>query len=81
MEAGKLQQEVTTDDIKKIDAIVCIGLSHDDRGFLAWYKLHNPNGIIIALDLKKPSYLGSEDMLILGDLHDTLPHLLKQIVE
>lgn len=79
IQADKLQREVTPQDLQEIDTVVCIGLSHDDRGFLAWYKHHNPNGIIIAIDLKKPSYLGSEDILVQSDLQYLLPYLYQQI--
>lgn len=61
--------------LEEIDAIVTIGLSHDDRGFLAWYKEINPQGIIIAIDLAQPSYLGDEDFILRGDLQQLLPDL------
>ena len=64
------------DDLQKIDFVVCVGLSHDDRGFLAWYKKHHPQGRIVALDLKAPSYLGDEDYLLEGDLQQTCLELL-----
>lgn len=60
---------------KDIDAIICIGLSHDDRGLLALYKEYNPTGVIISLDLQQPNYLGQEDMLLLGDAQEILPVL------
>ena len=53
---------------KDIDAIICVGLSHDDRGLLAFYKKHNPTGVIIAIHLQQPNYLGQEDMLVMGNL-------------
>jgi NAD-dependent SIR2 family protein deacetylase len=64
---------------KDIDAIVCVGLSHDDRGLLAFYKQHNPAGVIIAIDLKQPNYLGQEDMLVTGNLQEIVPSLAKKI--
>jgi hypothetical protein len=65
--------------MRKIDTIICIGLSHDDRGLLSWYKQCNPHGIIIALDLKIPSYLSSHDYVLLGDLQETLPFLSSKL--
>jgi len=64
---------------KDIDAIVCVGLSHDDRGLLAFYKERNPAGVIIAIDLKQTDYLGKEDMLLVGDLQEIVPMLAKKI--
>jgi len=63
----------------EIEAIICCGLSYDDRGFLGWYKKHNPNGIIIAIDLGKPSYLSENDYLLMGDLQDIIPALYEKI--
>ncbi len=34
---------ITPENIAEIDFIVCIGLSHDDRGLLAHFKNNNPN--------------------------------------
>lgn len=56
-------------------------MSHDDRGFLSWYKRHHPNGKIIAIDLGNPSYLGDEDFLIREDLQSLLPSLVNKIIE
>jgi hypothetical protein len=70
-----LRQHVHIEDLQEIDAVVCVALSHDDRGFLGWYKRHNPSGIIIAFDLAVPSYLGAEDVLIIGDAQETIPAL------
>ena len=65
--------------LKKIDHIICVGLSFDDKGFLGWYKKHNPKGKIIAIDLKKPSYLGDEDFLVTKDLQEIIPRLASKI--
>lgn len=74
-----LKNNVDPNELKKINLVLCIGLSHDDRGFLGWYKTNNPNGIIIAIDLNKPSYLGNEDFLIQEDCQEVLPKLAKKI--
>lgn len=66
---------------KDIDAVVCVGLSHDDRGLLAFYKQHNPAGVIIAIDLKQPNYLGEEDILVMGNLQEIVPKLAKKLRE
>ncbi len=59
-------------DWQKVDAIICIGLSHDDRGLLAKYRDSNPNGILIAIDLKIPTYLADCDYICLGNLQEIL---------
>jgi NAD-dependent SIR2 family protein deacetylase len=64
-------------DLKEVDCIICIGLSHDDRGFLAWYKKENPNGTIVALNLEQPDYLGNEDFFLEGDVQHILPEIAK----
>ena len=64
---------------QEIDAIICVGLSYDDRGLLSLYKDNNPNGLIIAINLHQPNYLGSEDLLVTGDLQEILPALASAI--
>lgn len=61
--------------VAEIDAIICVGLSIDDKGFLGWYKHHHPQGKIIAIDLKQPAYLGDEDYFLQGDLQEIIPAL------
>lgn len=80
MNTAELRNNVSPNDLQKIDAIICIGLSHDDRGFLGWYKRHNPRGIIIAFDIASPSYLGKEDFLVTGDAQETIP-ALEQLIK
>jgi NAD-dependent SIR2 family protein deacetylase len=70
-----LKANVNPHDLKDIDAIICIALSYDDRGFLGWYKENNPYGTIVAIDLVKPSYLGNEDFLLQGDCQKIIPAL------
>lgn len=72
MDASLLRQKVSPLDLKTVDAVICIGLSHDDRGFLGWYKKHNPQGLIIAFDIGLPDYLGTEDFLVKGDAQETV---------
>ncbi|MDD5726104.1 MAG: hypothetical protein PHC53_01680 [Patescibacteria group bacterium] len=74
-----LKQNVQESWLKDIDVVITAGLSFDDRGFLAWYKKHNPNGKIVALNLNQPSYLGDEDVLVRGDIQQTLPQLQEMI--
>lgn len=78
--AESLSKNVTPQDLQAIDAVICIGLSHDDRGFLGWYKRHNPDGIIIAFDISTPEYLGDEDFLVNGDAQHTIEQLRDCIV-
>jgi NAD-dependent SIR2 family protein deacetylase len=72
---------ITATDLQALDAIVCIGLSHDDRGLLSLFKQINPKGLIIALDLQKPNYLDSHDILIKQDIQKLLPELLYLIMK
>ncbi|MBS0615197.1 MAG: hypothetical protein JSR58_01430 [Verrucomicrobia bacterium] len=65
--------------VENIDAVVCIGLSVDDKGFLGWYKHHHPKGKIIAIDLKQPMYLGDDDYFLSGDLQEIVFYLPKNI--
>ena len=69
---------ITKNQLQEIDYVVCIGLSHDDRGFLAWYKEHNPQGKILAIDLKQPVYLANQDLFCQGDLQKALPEVAKK---
>ncbi len=65
--------------LKDIDFVVCLGLSRDNRGFLAKFKEYNPAGRIIAIDLKQPNYLGSEDVWYEADLQEAVPQLLSSL--
>lgn len=61
------------DDVKAVNVIVCVGLSHDDRGFIAYFKKHNPEGVIIAIDKGNPDYLSSTDYIVREDLQIVVP--------
>ncbi len=80
VKAEQLRKEVGSDQLRAIDYVICVGLSYDDKGFLGWYKRHNPNGRIIAIDLAQPSYLGDDDFLIQVDLQQLLPALAEKII-
>jgi len=71
----QLRDEIGGESVSCFDYLICVGLSFDDHGFLGWYKQHNPQGKIIAVDLQQPSYLGNEDCLLLGDLQEIIPFL------
>lgn len=81
--AHTLHTKIKPQEFQEIDAIICVGLHHDDRGLLAYYKTHNPNGIIIAINIDVPQYLSSQDFLVQADAQVILPklahflHLLK----
>jgi NAD-dependent SIR2 family protein deacetylase len=81
----KLKKQVKSEELRYIDMVVTIGLRADDRGFLAWYKDQNPNGIIVAINKKQaepleyPEYLGEDDMMIEGDLREIVPQLEKEL--
>jgi len=72
-----LKENIQPEWLKDIDAVITVGLSYDDRGFLGWYKENNLNGKIIAINLGQPSYLGSEDSLLKGDCQKVVPELEK----
>jgi NAD-dependent SIR2 family protein deacetylase len=74
-----LKANVTPKDLKKIDFVITVGLASDESGFLAWYKQHNPKGVIIAVNLKKPNYLNNQDIFISGDAQIILPDLFKDL--
>jgi len=65
----------SAENLQKIDMLICIGLSYDDRGFIGKYKACNQNGIVVALDLIKPRYLDHNDLVLLGDVQTNLPLL------
>lgn len=62
------------EQLKTVDAVICIGLSHDDRGFLGWYKHLKPTGKIVSInsDLQPASYLGSGDYHMVMDAQEVL---------
>lgn len=68
----------TEELLLSVDSIICIGLSHDDRGFLGYYKACNPQGVIVALCLDTPDYLAPEDYILRGDVQQLLPMLLAE---
>lgn len=73
-----LKENVQVEWLKDLDAIITIGLSHDDRAFLGWYKENNPAGKIVSINLSQPTYLGDEDFLVKGDLQKLIPKLEKE---
>lgn len=64
------------DALSHIDFVICMGLSRDNKGFLARYKELNPRGRIISIDLKQPSYLDDYDVWFEGDVQEIIPDLL-----
>lgn len=71
------KNNVSEQTLKNIDIFICVGLSHDDRGLLGYYKHHNPAGIIIAQCLDQPKYLGETDYFLQGDAQEIIPALIK----
>ena len=65
--------------LKSVDCVVTVGLSFDDRGFLGWYKENNPSGIIAAVNISQPPYLGAGDILVKGDAQTVVPEVSKKI--
>jgi len=76
-----LKENIQPEWLKDIDAVITVGLSYDDRGFLGWYKENNPNGKIIAVNLSQPPYLGDEDFMLKGDCQKIIPELGKAFNE
>ena len=76
-----LNTEASIERLKKTDLIICLGLSHDDRGFLAWYKEVNPNGKIVSVDLVQPNYLADDDLFLEGDVQEVLPQVFTQLCQ
>lgn len=75
-----LKDNVSVEDLQKIDAIITVGLRSDESGFLGWYKQHNPAGTIIAVDLAQPIYLSNQDYFIEGNLQAVLPQLQQLVL-
>lgn len=80
IEAKHLREEVGGECLAEFDYVICVGLSYDDRGFLGWYKHHNPEGKIVAIDMHQPSYLGDEDFLLIGDLQEVIPKIAENLI-
>ncbi|BAP00497.1 putative transposase [Wolbachia endosymbiont of Cimex lectularius] len=74
-----LMNNIKPEHLRQIDFIVTCGLNSDTVGFLALYKKHNPKGKIIAMNLVQPNYLGDDDILVAGDLQETLPDLFENL--
>jgi len=72
---AKELDSLTSTDLQEIEIVVCVGLSHDDRGFLSYYKENNLKGMFIALDLGNPNYLSNMDFIVQEDLQSILPNL------
>ena len=70
-----LKKNIQPEWLKDVDAVITVGLSYDDRGFLGWYKEHNPDGKIVAINVSQPSYLGNEDYLVEGDCQKVIPEI------
>lgn len=66
--------------LKNIDFVVCIGMSADVKGFLAWYKKNNPKGKIIAINKSNVPYLSTEDYLVQGDIQKIVPKIVKLLL-
>lgn len=76
-----LRENVQEEWLKEIDGVVAVGLNADDRGFLAWYKQQNPNGKIIAVNVRQPNYVGEGDAIIEGDAQEILPEAAKHVIQ
>lgn len=55
---------------KKSEFIITIGLNSDESGFLKFYKIHNPKGKIISVNLISTNYLSDRDFYVEGDIQE-----------
>ncbi len=74
-----LHDNVTPDDLQKIDYVITVGLGTDESSFLNWYRRCNKKGTIIALNLVQPNYLGPQDIFLAGDAQLLLPQLWNEL--
>ncbi|WCR57911.1 hypothetical protein [Wolbachia endosymbiont of Ctenocephalides felis wCfeJ] len=74
-----LKKNIKGKHFRRVDFIIATGLNSDEVGLLALYKKHNPKGKIIAMNLVQPNYLGDDDILVAGDLQETLPDLFENL--
>lgn len=65
------------DQLRQIDAVVCIGLSADQSGFLELYKEANPQGILVGINREIPHYLSKDDWFMQGDIQLILPAIVQ----
>ena len=69
-------EEWNGDVFRDVDVILCVGNARDIYGgMLHKYKEARPDGIIVALNLEQPSFLGPEDYIVQGDVQEVLPQL------
>ena len=47
---------------------------------MGWYKKHNSDGIIIAIDLVMPNYLGKNDYFVEGDMQKIILQMYTKIM-
>ena len=73
-----IKDQVSAQDLQKIDYIVTVGLACDD-GLLSLYKKSNPQGIIIAINTEQPNYVSNQDILVKQDVQYALPELQNQL--
>lgn len=79
--ANQMKPYLNEDQLRQLDCIVCTGLSHDDRGFIAYLREINPNIRIIgnALLDQKPYFIdesNSNDVYLAANAHEVFPRLL-----
>jgi hypothetical protein len=82
--AKRFKAEVNSEELKKIDVLVTTGLSHDDRGFIAYLREINPNLIVIANDLpgSVPNFLdpsNKKDLYLEADAHKLFQEISKTL--
>ncbi len=78
--AEEMKAQLNEDALRQLDTIVCTGLSHDDRGFIAYLREINPGITIVgnALPGQKPIFIDEtnpNDIYLAGNAHEILPRL------
>lgn len=67
------------DFLRDCNALICLGLSQDDRGLIGLFRELNPQAALVAINLSQPFYIGESDYLLQTDLHEGLSRLLVQL--
>lgn len=63
-----VKKDLKEDWLCEVDGIITVGLGRESKHILGSFKKINPNGVIIAINETRPSYIGPNDYLIQGDL-------------
>jgi NAD-dependent SIR2 family protein deacetylase len=79
IEKWNINKMLPDEELKVVECIVTVGLKEDDSGLLYRFRHLNPNGRIIALNIKSPPYLNKTDYFLEGDAQVVVPSIAKLI--